>query len=331
MIGAMPTVFESLPGMEVPVGEIKPRLAAMWRDPSQSATMPEEESARAMQMNFVLHFGFSTEPKDAVAQFETIKSFSQRYPCRVVVLCPLPPEDESTEMRAKIFGECFLGKSKGDTRCVEFVTLSYPLGSRRFLENQVSICLSTDLPTYYWVHRFSTSSRLADYHFLLSHAKRIVFDTGLAPFGAMSYPWPQPGAMRDLVHARLLPVRQSLGQFLSGFPADRLVSGLQAIKLYHKNKYAPGATVLAEWFRVRLAQCGMPSACPMVVRNSAAKGIDDFAVEFCYDNPHFFKWRADIAANHAEFAADLGQGKVELTTAMHLLDPAAALSEAVFF
>lgn len=327
----MPTVFDRLPGIEVPVGEIKPRLARMWEGPDAAGGFDPEESTRAMQMNFVLHFGFATEPDDAVAQFETIKSFSQRYPCRVVVLCPLPPENEATEMRAKIFGECFLGKSKGDTRCVEFVMLSYPMASRRFLENQVSVCLSTDLPTYYWAHRFSDSARLADYDFLLSHAKRVVFDTAITPANAETYPWPRPEAIRDLVNARLLPVRQSLGQFLSGFAPEQLVDGLQTVKLYHNDQYEPEARVLAKWLKVRLKKCGMTSACETLVLKSSARGIDDFAVEFCYASDHYFKWRADIAANHADFAADLGQGRVQLTTAMHLLEPAAALSEAVYF
>jgi hypothetical protein len=103
------------------------------------------------------------------------------------------------------------------------------------------------------------------------------------------------------------------------------------VKLYHQNKYEPEARVLAHWLKVRLVKCGLPVTCETVVTQSAAKGIDDFAVEFDYDNGHSFKWRADIAANQAEFAADLGQGRVELTTAVRLLDPPAALAEAIFF
>lgn len=328
----MPSVFEALPGIEVPVGEIKPRLARMWEDPAQAGKGMSDDSARAMQMNFVVHFGFATEPDDAVAQFETIKVFAHRYPCRVVVLCPLQEDDQTTEMRAKVYGECFLGKSKGDTRCVEFVVLSYPMATRCFLENQVSICLSTDLPTYYWAHRFSDSARLADYEFLLSHAKRVIFDTEIVPADAGNYPWPRPEAIRDMVGARLLPVRQSLGQFLSGFSPAQLVDGLQQVKLYHRERYAPEARVLSEWLRVRLEKCGASSECDKVIKPSTAAGIDDFAVEFCYaGRDRYFKWRADIALNHAEFAADLGQGRVELTTAMHLLDPAATLSEAIFY
>jgi glucose-6-phosphate dehydrogenase assembly protein OpcA len=327
----MPSVFEALPGIEVPVGEIKPSLTRMWESPDAPSRQAQAESARAMQMNYVLHFGFATEADDAVKQFETIKAFSQRYPCRVVVLCPLTAEATASEMRAKVYGECFLGKSKDDTRCVEFVVLSYPMSSRRFLENQVSICLSTDLPTYYWAHRFSDSARLADYNFLLSHAKRVVFDTAIVSADAVSYPWPRPDAIRDLVHARLLPVRQSLGQFLSGFEPAKLVDGLQAVKLYHRERYAPEARVLLEWFQRRLTACGLSEDCASAVRPSAAKGIDDFAVEFLYNDDRYFKWRADLTANHAEFGADLGQGGVDLTTAMHLLEPAAALSEATFF
>ena len=328
----MPSVFEALPGIEVRVGEIKTRLAHMWEDPDQVGNGLPEDSARAMQMNFVVHFGFATEPDDAVAQFGTIKVFAQRYPCRVVVLCPLKADNAGTEMRAKVYGECFLGKSKSDTRCVEFVVLSYPMATRCYLENQVSICLSTDLPTYYWAHRFSDSARLADYEFLLSHAKRVMFDTAIVPADAGTYPWPRPEAIRDLVSARLLPVRQSLGQFFSGFSPEQLVDGLQQVKLYHRERYAPEARVLCEWLRVRLENCGASSECGKVIKPSAAAGIDDFAVEFCYEGGmRYFKWRADIALNHAEFSADLGQGRVELTTAIHLLDPAATLSEATFF
>ncbi|MCF3649435.1 glucose-6-phosphate dehydrogenase assembly protein OpcA [Synoicihabitans lomoniglobus] len=328
----MPAVFEQLPGIEVPVGEIKQSLARLWHDATHGGdAVPAPNEVRAMQMNFVLHFGFATTPPEALSEFDTIKAFAQRYPCRVVVLCPLNEDNAGVEMRAKVYGECFLGKSKSDTRCVEFVMLCYPMASRQFLENQVSICLSTDLPLYYWAHRFSDSGRLADYQFMLQHAKRVIFDTALVPADAMTYPWPKPKAIRDLVHSRLLPVRQLLGQFLSGFPPDKLVAGLQQVRLYHRAKYAPEARVLWAWLRNRLCACGAADDIDGVIKPSEAVGIDDFAVEFRYDSANYFKWRAAIGKNHAEFAADLGNGRVDLTTAMHLLDPPAALAEAVFF
>lgn len=328
----MPVVFEKLPGLEVQVGEIKHSLAQMWDDTARAGgAAPAADSVRATQMNFVLHFGLATTPEDALAQFETIKTFSQRYPCRVVVLCPLTDDNGATDLRAKVYGECFLGKSKEDTRCVEFVMLSYPLASRRYLESQVSVCLSTDMPLYYWAHRFSDSGRLADYQFLLQNAKRVIFDSAIVPANAMTYPWPQPEVIRDLVHARLLPVRQSLGQFLSGFAPDRLVADLTGIKLYHKSRYEAEARVILNWLRERLARCGATDSVKGKVIPSESADIDDFAVEFCYADESYFKWRADISRNHAEFAADMGSGRAELVTAMHLLEPAAAVSEAVFF
>jgi len=328
----MPAVFKRLPGLEVPVGEIKHSLAKMWDHTARAGgAAPAADSVRATQLNFVVHFGFATTPDDALQQFETIKTFAQRYPCRVIVLCPLTDDDGATDFRAKVYGECFLGKSKEDTRCVEFVMLSYPLASRCYLESQVSVCLSTDMPLYYWVHRFSDSGRLADYQFLLQNAKRVIFDTAIVPVNAMTYPWPQPAVIRDLVHARLLPVRQSLGQFLSGFAPDRLVANLTGIKLYHNSRYEAEARVLLDWLHDRLTRCGATDAVKGKVIPSESVGIDDFAVEFCYSDASYFKWKADISRNHAEFAADMGAGRAELVTAMHLLEPAAAISEAVFF
>ena len=150
----MPELFDALPGQEVPVGGIAAGFRKLWAD------TPAEES-RAVQLNLVLHLGRNSSAEDALAQFKHTLAFAHRYPCRVVVLCPDYEEKAPAEMRAKIYGECFLGKSKSDKRCVEYVMLSYPRVARPFLESQVSICLSTDLPLYYWAHRFSASGRLA--------------------------------------------------------------------------------------------------------------------------------------------------------------------------
>lgn len=125
----------------------------------------------------------------------------------------------------------------------------------------------------------------------------------------MSYPWPQLEAIRDLVNARLLPVRQSVGQFLSGFQPNQLVSGWQEIRMYHRARYAPAARVLLVWLKSRLEDCGAASDLEGVVQPCEAAGSEDFAVEFRYDNNHYFKWRADIGKNHAEFVADLGGGR----------------------
>src|SRR4051812_30406666 len=142
----MPEIFDALPGIEVPVGAISKSLADMWVDTAASgAPALEADDAKATQVNFVLHLGLKTTSEDATAQFQTVVAFSRRYPSRIVVLCPMQEDDGvKTEIRAKIYAECYLGKSKSDKRCVEFVMLSYSQAARKFLESEVSICLSTD-------------------------------------------------------------------------------------------------------------------------------------------------------------------------------------------
>src|SRR5476651_463802 len=138
----MSSIFTALPGIEVPVDSISKSLADMWASTAANGgPAPEADDAKATQVNFVLHLGLNTTPEDAAVQFQTAVRFSQRYPSRVVVLAPLSRDEGGPEIRAKVYGECHLGKSKSDKRCVEFVMLSYPRNAREFLESQVSICL----------------------------------------------------------------------------------------------------------------------------------------------------------------------------------------------
>lgn len=325
----MPEVFNALPGIEVPVGSFSKSLQKMWSDTAASGgPAPSAADAKATQLNLVLHLGFSTTPEDGCAQFQTALKFAHRSPCRIVVLCPQSADAGVNEMRAKIYGECFLGKSKGDTRCIEFVALSYPVGARQYLESQVSVCLSTDLPLYYWAHRFSDSLRLAHYQYLLRQSKRVIFDTALVPPDALTYPWPRPEIVRDLAYARLLPVRQSIGQYLSRTPPATLVEGLQAVKVGHAPPYAAEAQALLRWLRQRLADCGAPLDERTEV---SVGGPDSLSVTFVYGGSHRFHWRADFARRQASFESDFGGGSVVLPTGMALLAPEAALSEAMFF
>ncbi len=325
----MAEIFDALPGMDVPVGEISSGLGKMWAttaEPGKPA--PEAEDSKATQVNFVLHLGLATTAHDAVAQFRTTVEFSKRYPSRVVVLCP-QRENDGEEMRAKIYGECHLGKSKSDKRCVEFVMLSYARSARQFLENQVSICLSTDLPLYYWAHRFSATVKLADYHYLLTRAKRVLIDSAISPPDALTFPWPNPKALRDLVHARLLPIRQSLGQFLSRYPMSALCEGLQQVTLGHDPAYAGEARVLLNWLKERIGQCGDNKA---TFAQTVLKKGGSFALTFSYaGNRKRFSWRGDLARGAAKFDADFGTGVTSLHAAASLLSPEAALTEAMFF
>lgn len=330
----MPAIFDALPGIEVPVGAIAKSFAQMWSENVASGRpAPEADDAKATQVNFVLHLGLHTTPEDAARQFEIVVNFSRRYPSRVVVLCPRYSDVPAPEMRAKIFGECFLGKSKSDKRCVEFVMLSYSRSARPFLENQVSISLSTDLPLYYWAHRFSESGRLADYRYLLGRAKRVLIDSAIAPPDALTYPWPNPSATRDLVYCRLLPVRQSVGQFLAAYAPERIIEGLRSVSVSHDPKLTAEGRVLLAWARRRLASCGAAADTMSFAAAPFAAGTKgSLELRFDYENKaRYFRWSGDLATGQAKFEADLGAGQTTLSAAVSLLSPENTLSEAMFF
>ncbi len=320
----MPALFDALPGLEVPVGGIMEAFKKLWDD------SPARES-RAVQLNLVLHLGRNCTPADAQEQFATTLRFAERYPGRVVVLCPDYDPNAAAEMRAKIFGECFPGKSQSDTRCVEFVVLHYTMPVRRNLENQVSVCLSTDMPLYYWAYRFAEARRLADYGYLLTRSQRILFDGAHAPPETFSYPWPHLSAVRDLAYTRTLPLRQNLGQFLSRYAPPLITGGLQKVTLHHKRDLGAEAGALLGWIKKGLVRSGadlgpitfelIPEDCPGC-----------FELAFAYADPRkLFRWQADLARNEAEFTGDLGTGRTTLTVGAHLLSPEMTLAEAMFF
>lgn len=319
----MHAIFGALPGHEEPVGGIAAGFRRLW------AGTPAEEG-RAMQLNLVLHFGMLTEPEDALRQFRTAVAFAQRHPGRVVVLCPEGDPAARDVFRAKIYGECFLGRSGRDTRCCEFVILAYPAGSHDYLQNQVSVCLSTDLPIYYWAHRFSSNARLAAYRYLLTRARRVLIDSAVVSPDAASFPWPNAAAVRDLAYTRTRPLRQAFGQFLSRYAPADIVAGLERIELRHQAVWGAEAVALAGWLRRGLARCGANlEALTCDVR--PADDAHSLSLSFRYaDARRHFSWSADLASGQAEIRGDLGQGLATLRVGARLLDPAEALSEAIF-
>jgi hypothetical protein len=330
----MPTIFDALPGTEVPVAAISRRLAALWSEAGEGGRPAiAADDAKATQVNLVLHLGLNCTPEDAQTQFEVVVRFCRRTPGRVVVLCPQQHDRPEPEIRAKIYGECFLGKSRSDKRCVEFVMLSYSRSARPFLENQVSICLSTDLPLYYWAHRFVSAHGLADYRYLLTRAKRFMIDSAIATPEVMAYAWPNPSAVRDLAYSRLLPVRQTIGQFLAAYPATSLVDGLLEVTVSHDAVWHAEARALCGWLQRRLAACGLDvqktefKVRPLGSDQAASLGL---SLRFA-QAARFFQWSADFRSRSAVFEADFGGGRTNLATNISLLEPEVALSEAMFF
>lgn len=318
------SVFAALPGLEVPVGGIAAAFEKLWAD-------SPAHDMRAMQLNLVLHLGANTTPEDAHDQFRATVRFSQRYPCRVVVLCPDFDESAPAEIRAKIYGECFTGKAQNDTRCCEFVLLYYTMAVRGFLENQVSVCLSTDLPLYYWAHRFSAAKRLAEYSYLLTRSKRIMFDSAVVPPDAFTHPWPNLAAVRDLAYTRTLPLRQNLGQFLGRYAPHLISAGLRTVAIRHRDTLAAEGNCLLGWIKKGLVRSGADLVGVKFLADPG-RGAGCLELEFGYgDTGKYFRWRANLERDEAVFEGDLGTGRTALTLGAHLLAPELALSEAMFF
>lgn len=335
----MATVFEALPGIEVAVPDVIRTLADIWELDRRDAGPGAPSAFRASQMNLLLHLGLGTSPEEGAERFCAAVRFAQRYPCRIVVLVPVEARSESAApLQAKVFAECHIGPSRRSMTCCEAILLSYAWKTRAFLENHVSTLLETDLPLYYWPHHFVVGSRIGDYLFFTQAAKRILVDSAVEQPELVQAAWPRPEAVRDLVFARLLPVRQALGQFLGAYAPADLVEGLTAVEVSAAPAYRAEGRVLARWMSDRIAACQAAAgrtaetAPPLMTRDCPADAPHCFRVEWRYaGTSKSFRWTADLASGLAETEADFGGGRLRLPTTIKLLSEEAALAEAMFF
>lgn len=328
------SIFATLPGIEVPVADISKTLSQIWDVPSSDLSVNPSEF-RATQMNLIIHFGLGTEETEAVEVFETALRFAQRYPSRIILLCPEDRSREETLLTSKLFSECYIGKTGRDRSCCEAIILAYPAEGRSFLENQVSILLETDLPTYYWQHRFQASRRLTDYRFFLEVSRRVIYDSRREGLAVRKIAWPKPEVVRDLASASLLPVRQAVGQFLSGFNPRELACGLEQVRVCRSKTAEAEAIILMEWVRESMASCARVAGCELEAEFECcpSEQSEGYALEihFAYNDHRFFRWTAHRETKIAEIDADLGRGNVHLPTTLKLFKPEAALAEALFF
>jgi hypothetical protein len=146
----------------------------------------------------------------------------------------------------------------------------------------------------------------------------------------MTFPWPRPETLRDLVFARLLPVRQALGQFLSRYPMPILCEGLQTVTVTHAAALAAEGRVLLAWLQDRVGQCGENRA-KFTLQELPKGSAGSFGVTFAYAGKKSFAWQGDLATGTALFEADFGTGRTRLPASVSLLPPESALSEAMFF
>lgn len=307
----------------------------MWSPVDESGKRTDNEY-RASRMNLIVHIGFEADVEEAKELFQTVIGFSHRYPCRMIVLCPQPESWESRDdMQCKIFSECVFGEGAGGMSCCEVLILGYTLSDRRFLENQVSVFLEADLPTYYWPTRFGSAELLSDYTFFFSQAERIIFDSSRESFLVDQVKVPQPDKVHDLAYSRLLPIRQSVGQFLSAFPKEEIVAGLREVTLSSSPSFKCEGRALMSWVASALMACYSDAEeAKKHLSFEQQESGDETAVpimSFVYENDNYVRFTIDLQKGEAHVEGDLGKGRQELTTGVRLLDPETALAEALFF
>jgi len=140
--------------------------------------------------------------------------------------------------------------------------------------------------------------------------------------------------VRDLAFARCLPVRQSLGQFLSGHAPADLVRGLRAVRAIHGPGHRGEAHGLLGWMRGSLEACARASGQPLAAAfalDGACRPGSCLAVEWQYDNGNHLAWEHADSGSRATVALDFATSHRAFDLAVPFSPPELALGEAVFF
>lgn len=329
----MPELIEALPGIRLPVEEVTDRLNRMWEvDDSGQAS----SAFRASQMNVVLHLGSEVSPAHARACFDGLISFGQRYPSRMIILCPT--HNGSGSMKAKLFSQCYIGSSHREMCCCEALLLSYEPDDAGYLSNQVSTWLESDLPVYHWFSGVPRHRIAGYFKNLLIGVRRFVYDSSIEPDDLSELEWPEPQRVCDLAKARILPVRQSIGQYLSGHSMEVLCRGLKTISV----RYAPGfvgeAKALAAWIESCLGiyledKSTVCRACPFeqsANKDSVSAGLS-LSMQWDYINDDFLHWQMFEDGSSGKIKTRLSGREESVSAQIKLLSPEHALAEALFF
>lgn len=327
-------IFDLLPGQVLPVGEISPTLSAMWAVQPGTDNHPASEF-RASQMNLILHIGLRTPPEEVKARFDTLVSFAQKYPCRLIILCPMGRERSERLMEGKLFSQCYIGPGMREMCCIEAIIVGYPTREAGFITNTVSVWLENDLPTYHWFNRVP-AERISENHMeFVKYTTRVVYDSSIETedLGALS--WPKPETAIDLAYARILPARQSIGQFLSATSPADLASGLKQVTVRHSASLSGEGKNLLAWCQERLKACAQASKSPLqadfILEKASAKAENCLELEWTYEDNRHFLWTHKTGCDEAAVTADFGHGRVSAPSQVAFLDSEKALSEAIFF
>jgi hypothetical protein len=331
----MSRLIDTLPGVSMSVEAVTDTLRHMW---DVDATVEDNPLGyRSSQLNLILHFGLATTPEEAKGHFDTAIQFAQRYPCRVIVLCPSQDEKDQEGFNGKLYSQCFIGKHMRDLCCCEALILGYSPDHADYLKSQVSTWIESDLPVYHWLHRVP-ADRITRHHLsFLSRCKGVLFDGEVEGDEYDQIDWPSRPRVTDLAKARTLPLRQSLGQFLSGHPKNELVEGLKTLRFQYTIGMRRQAFNLMRWHKEAIARCfKRPADVDSVVftfEQLVQENSDScLRIDWEYANPDsYIKWSYNRSRKTGLILSSLPSGAFEHPFHIEALSPEAALSEAMFF
>jgi len=351
----MTDLIDVLPGIAMPVSEVAHRLDTMWE--AEAGGAPSE--FRASQMNVVLHFGWEVSSEEAIERFGALIQFAQRYPSRIIVLCPSRSISDGS-MRAKLFSQCYIGESHREMCCCEALLLGYRPENCGHLGNQVSVWLEPDLPSYHWFCGVP-GARIEEYFDdLLVGVRRSIYDSSYEGKDLSQLSWPDPSHVGDLAMARLLPVRQAIGQYLSGYEISSLCEHLESVTVTHSAAMCGEGMRLMEWVKDCLDDCNKgqdgsalkakftvetcAAAADVAAADVAAADVAaadaaavaaaadcSLALSFSYSDGRYFKWRKFADGSMAEVEASLGKSQEKISTRVKALGAEQMIAEALFF
>ena len=327
----MAEVFDVLPGIVLPIREVASQLASMWKTDEPDSPL----SVHASQMNVVLHFGLNIKPEPARERFDKLVKFAQRYPCRIIVLCPSTAKMGSA-MESKLFSQCYIGESHRERCCCEASILRYNPSEIKHLFNQVSVWLEGDLPTYYWFSEVSLeqAKNYLDFAQKLGVC-RCVFDRSNELSELIASGCPDTYSIIDLAEASLLPVRQIIGQFLSRYPVKDICAGLKAVRVCYSGALGEGRSLL-KWVRSCLDECrsrekDMAFQPEFQLETTKPDSTHSLEVKFIYDSEHYFVFSRFEDGLRSELKANFGESDELVHVPLKSLHLEQALAEAFFF
>ncbi len=329
----MYSLFHRLPGEIVALKDIQSVLKEMWDMNLEGGKLcSQRPDFRAMQMNLILHLGAKLQLEDALNSFSQAIDFSCLHPCRILVLCPCPKENESLLLQAKLFSQCYIGRGTKNMSCCDAIILNYSENESALLEHQVSIWLDNDLPSYHWIRGIEASKIEREYCNCLSLANKIVYDSAAEGLDYQSLTWPEGVQVEDFCFLRTLPLRQALGFHLSGYKPKLLVEDLTAVELHSSPALQAEAAYLLGWIKSSLKACQALAAPATTVSytHQATLPTPGLHLEFSYTRDAYFRFSYDHTNGQSLMETKLDDTPSSHPLQIYKLSPEQVLTKAIF-